>query len=323
MNATDAPSTSQRTITSLRAFPQSWYLVAPSKSLRRGRVLPLEFLGQPLVLFRTSAGAVHALDAHCAHMGAHLGKGNVINDCLRCPLHHWTYDGGGKCAAMPGFAGQRTWPVEERFGNICLFNGPRPLFPFPSFEFAPENELRTRIGRPVHLRCAWVALAANAFDMQHLSVVHGRELVDAPKVEQPDPHRLRLLYTSRVTGRGLADRITKWLSGDRIHVRITCWAGTILIVESQVGRAKTTMFLALTPNGPIVTASPVFGTRRSRIPGLDWLKLRIISWLFSHFMYKDVSIVEDMRFKVVMADQPPGSPLRCFLDFLDELAVEA
>jgi len=351
MNATDAPSTSQRTITSLRAFPQSWYLVAPSKSLRKGGVLSLEFLGQPLVLFRTSAGVVHAMDAHCAHMGAHLGKGKVINDCLRCPLHHWTYDGNGRCAT--GFAGpgnrngdfggcqtgpspqpspgvpgegvrgaQRTWPVEERFGNIFLFNGVRPLFEFPSFEFAPENELRTRIGRPVHLRCAWVALAANAFDMQHLSVVHGRELVDAAKVEHPDPHRLRLLYTSRVTGRGLADRITKWLSGDRIHVRITCWAGTILIVESQVGRAKTTMFLALTPSGPIVTASPVFGTRRSRIPGLDRLKLRIISWLFSHFMYKDVSIVEDMRFKVVMADQAPGSPLRSFLDFLDGLAVE-
>lgn len=322
MNATDAPSTSQRTITSLRAFPQSWYLVAPSKSLRRGGILSLEFLGQPLVLFRTSSGAVHALDAHCSHMGAHLGKGKVVDDCLRCPLHHWTYDGSGKCDAMHSFAGQRTWPVEERFGNIFLFNGSHPLFPFPSFEFAPENELRTRIGRPVHLRCAWVALAANAFDMQHLSVVHGRELVDAPKVEQPDAHRLRLLYTSRVTGRGLADRITKWLSGDRIHVRITCWAGTILIVESEVGRAKTTMFLALTPSGPIVTASPVFGTRKSRVPGLDRLKLRIISWLFSHFMYKDVSIVEDMRFKVVMADQAPGSPLRCFLDFLDGLAVE-
>lgn len=114
----------------------------------------------------------------------------------------------------------------------------------------------------------------------------------------------------------------KWLSGDRIHVRITCWAGMILIVESQVGRAKTTMFLALTPNGPIVTASPIFGTWKSRVPGLDRLKLRIISWLFSHVMYKDVSIVEDMRFKVVMADQAPGSPLRCFLDFLDGLAVE-
>jgi len=321
MNATETIPATQRTITSLRAYPQSWYLVARSKHLRPAGILSLDFLGHSIVLFRTRTNSIHALDAHCAHMGAHLGKGQVIEDCLRCPLHHWTYDTTGQCAAMPNSKGQRTWPVEERFGNIFIFNGPRPLFPLPSFESTGDT-LRTKIGRPVTIRCPWVAVVANAFDMQHLNVVHGRALIEEPIVEQPDSHRLRLRYRSRVTGKSLADMLTKWLSKNEINVTITCWGGTILTVESQVGRAKTTMFLGIMPGDNSVTATPIFGTQKSRFPGWDWLKVRITAWLFSHFMQKDVSIVEDMRFKVVMNDLPVGSPLRLFLDFLDHLPAE-
>ena len=39
-----------------------------------------------------SDGALHVLDAHCRHLGAHLWYGRVQDDCVVCPFHgwHWT-----------------------------------------------------------------------------------------------------------------------------------------------------------------------------------------------------------------------------------------
>src|SRR5204862_6064368 len=198
----------------------------------------------------------------------------------------WMYGGDGKCQALGESARARTWPVQERFGNMFVFNGRHALFTLASVESTCDGEVRTRIREPVQLRCAWVAVVSNAFDMQHLSVVHGRALIETPVAEPLDPYRLRLCYRSSVTGRGLADRITKWLSGNEIRVTITCWGGTILTVESQVGRARTTMFMGIMPRGEEVIATPIFGIRKSKLPGWDRLKVRITAWLFSHFMRK-------------------------------------
>lgn len=311
-----------RDITSLRAYPRSWYLLDRSSKVRAGQVRSYEFLGHAIVLFRTQTGELHALAAHCAHMGAHLDKGTVVDDCLRCPLHHWTFEGSGSCRSTPHAPGQRSWPIEERYGNIFIFNGARPLFPLPAFRHSANDQLRMRTGKPVDIRCAWVAVAANAFDMQHLSVVHDRALIEPPAVDLLDPFTLRLRYRSHVTGRGLANQFTQWLSGNRIEVEITCSGGTLFTVESRVGRVRTALLLGLMPKDNAVRAAPIFGVRRSKIPGLDRLKGLITTWLFSQFMYKDVAILEDMRFRVMLCDLPASQPLRQFLDFIDRLPAE-
>ena len=58
-------------------FPESWYAVMESDALRRGKALPVDALGKPLVLFRTASGAVTAMDRYCPHMGASLACGRV------------------------------------------------------------------------------------------------------------------------------------------------------------------------------------------------------------------------------------------------------
>ena len=118
---------------------QSWYLVCRSSDVRRSTVLTREFLGRPIVIFRGQSGAVHALAAHCAHMGAHLGRGTVVGDHLRCPLHHWQYDGQGVCRYAPGMPAapqnvrQLAYSVAERYGGVFLFNCLAQLFPSPVF----------------------------------------------------------------------------------------------------------------------------------------------------------------------------------------------
>src|SRR6187401_3171470 len=79
----------------LQMVPRSWYLVCRSHEVPRGKVIAKDFLVQPVVLFRTMTGKVNALAAQCAHMGANLAGGDVRGECLRCPLHHRSFDGNG------------------------------------------------------------------------------------------------------------------------------------------------------------------------------------------------------------------------------------
>ena len=63
------------------AFPVSWYLFAPSHTLRRGPV-SRDIFGRRLVAFRTAAGRLAVLDLRCSHFGADLGGGCVIGESL-------------------------------------------------------------------------------------------------------------------------------------------------------------------------------------------------------------------------------------------------
>ena len=86
----------------LPAYPIGWFAVALSEDLAPGQVLSRQYFGEDLVIFRDTAGVVTALDAYCAHLGAHLGRGGTVGDgCIRCPFHGWEYDRKGICVSMP------------------------------------------------------------------------------------------------------------------------------------------------------------------------------------------------------------------------------
>ena len=56
-------------------YADGWFQVAYSDELDTSDVLPLKYFGRDLVLFRNESGQACVLDAHCAHLGAHLGHG--------------------------------------------------------------------------------------------------------------------------------------------------------------------------------------------------------------------------------------------------------
>ena len=87
---TPAPQPQNKTMTSRYPFPASpngWFSVAAGADLAPGDVLPLAYLGQDLVLFRGEDGVPRVFDAHCPHLGAHLGVGGrVCGDGIACPV---------------------------------------------------------------------------------------------------------------------------------------------------------------------------------------------------------------------------------------------
>src|SRR5262245_2922867 len=97
----------------LTRYPRGWFLIGYSRELPDHGVLAARFFGVDLVLFRGDDGAARMLDAHCPHLGAHLGHGGrVVGNCVRCPYHGWEFDGeSGSCTHVP-FA--RRIPVAAR-----------------------------------------------------------------------------------------------------------------------------------------------------------------------------------------------------------------
>jgi phenylpropionate dioxygenase-like ring-hydroxylating dioxygenase large terminal subunit len=317
---------SQETRFTVPSFPQSWYLVCRAADVPPGRVLSRELFGKPIVIFRgqdRNKAAIYALSAHCAHMGTHLGKGIVVEDRLRCPLHHWEYNGKGTCCHIPGVdtipkqACQVAYPVVEHYGGVFIFNGPIPLFPPPSFSTVSKNELRLGHGQPVHLRCPWFALAANGFDMQHLQTVHARALREPPSIKTQDQYRLQLCYVSRVTGDAISDRIMRWLSRDRIKVTITCWGGSVITVESDLDRTRSMLLLSLLPVESGTEVIPIFGVRRTGITAMDNFRVAVARWLFSKFLQRDMAILEGMNFFPNLTAE--DKMIRVYLEFLSNL----
>ena len=76
--------------------PTGWFMVGWSEEYQPGTVRPLKYFGRDLVAWRGDGGEMHVLDAHCPHLGAHLGHGGKVNgDCIECPYHGWGYGPDG------------------------------------------------------------------------------------------------------------------------------------------------------------------------------------------------------------------------------------
>ncbi len=308
------------------SLPQAWYLVCRSDELPRGAVRSLDLGNRSIVVYRgEDSGKIVALDAHCQHMGTHLGRGAVIGDTLRCPLHYWRYGTDGRCEHIPGIAAipdrvrQNTWPVIEKFGVVFVFNGPEPLFPAPSYDTSPDDGLLMQPGPSIELDCPWYAVASNGYDVLHFKTVHERDFRKAPILIRQSPYRVCLKYISKVIGKSIADHTMKWISRDHIDITITCHGGTVITVESDLGRTRSALMLCLQPlENQRVRVTPVFGVYRSSFGLLDRMRVGAARWLFSAFLRRDVEIMDKMKFNPDFP-QSVDPVLYEFLEFLRQL----
>jgi 3-ketosteroid 9alpha-monooxygenase subunit A len=110
------------------ASPNGWFSIGVCEDLAVGDVQAVRYLGRDLALFRGGDGTARVFDAHCPHLGAHLGVGGrVCGDGIACPFHGWRFDGDGALVEVPGLdrpprARAKAWQVCERNGRIFVWH---------------------------------------------------------------------------------------------------------------------------------------------------------------------------------------------------------
>ena len=142
-------------------FPNGWFSIIASRDVARGQCRSVSMLGEHFAVFRGEDGKAYVLDAYCPHMGANIGVGGrVIENCLQCPFHGWTFRGeDGKCVdipyakKIPDIAKTKQWPTFEGNGQIMIWYHAEGIEPTWTPEVVPEitNGEWTYKGKTTHI----------------------------------------------------------------------------------------------------------------------------------------------------------------------------
>jgi 3-ketosteroid 9alpha-monooxygenase subunit A len=228
-----------------------WWQIGWSHEFAVGEVRPLRYFDEDLVAWRGEGGELHVLEAHCQHLGAHIGHGGkVVGDCVQCPFHGWQWGADGYNAAIPGQEKPnrsktlKAYPIKEQYGLVFMWHHPLGEPPswemldifhtYPQFELDPEayyppfpvftakNERE-----PVHPQI----VLENSADSAHFEFVHRATVT--PQVlhwsfdehlwyfiagwpDHGDPEKMRLKIHSKLFGLGGAITAFEGASNHRV-----------------------------------------------------------------------------------------------------------
>jgi len=192
--ARDSTSPSARGINA--ALRSCRHPVAYSDDVGAGPV-SADLLGEPLVLWRDTAGVAHAFSDLCVHRGTALSLGAVEGDELVCPYHGWRYGTSGACTAIPQLedptrvpkkAKAQSFACEERYGIVWVALE-EPRWPLPE---VPELDgWKTVSCGPYSWKCDSSRQVENFTDFGHFPFVHPGLLGDPNRPVVP-PHEVRI-----------------------------------------------------------------------------------------------------------------------------------
>ena len=166
------------------ANPTGWYRVAFADDLRPSELTTLSYFGRDLIGFRTDDG-VHVMEAHCPHLGAHIGVGGRIEEaCVVCPFHGWRFDTAGRNVEIPyrneinRKARLRTFEARDWCGLVMVWfdeNDAKPAWQLPD---VPELHDETMLWHAPaqarwRIRTHPQEILENAVDIAHFQFVHG------------------------------------------------------------------------------------------------------------------------------------------------------
>lgn len=209
-------------------------------------------MDEPIALYRTNSGAVHALEDRCVHRQAPLSLGRIDGERLCCRYHGFEYDGTGACVRIPTQprvppgAGVRSYPVREHQGFVFVWMGDPALAdtvaPY-DFPFAADPGWRVRYAK-LHGEFDHRLLIDNLMDLTHLPYAHATTIGAIGVAEQATAK------TERDGDRVRISRYMEDIAPAPAHVAVTGYNGNVdrwQVIEFappgfvwlQVGSART------------------------------------------------------------------------------------
>lgn len=292
-------------------FPDSWYAVCWANEVKPAVSTPARVIGRDFVVFREADGSVRMLDAHCPHLGAHLGHGGtVVGGEVVCPFHGWRFAGDGSCTAAPGArklpVGRplRSWATREVHDRIWVWyssDDSAPTWDLPDTLIDPDQEWPTaeRLVRtfPSHPQ----DVIENAVDAAHFQYIHGMSEVwdsETSYTEHGLTTRLRVSTPTErfgIPGQKLSGTVTVSAYGmglQTIH-SIMRHERTGLDIHSLVTESVTPR-----ERGEVTLLLGVH--MRLSVPGVTWLAKRSFLKAVAFDVDADIQIWANRRY----LDQP-------------------
>lgn len=285
------------------SYPKSWYPLCRSAQLKVGTVRACHAFGKKYAVFRNQRGEIGILESRCCHIGADLSNGFVENDCLVCPLHHWSFDIHGVCTNIPCTdkipvnAGQHALCCQEHYGVVYAYLGTKPEFVLPIF---PDiNSAVCSNVRIIEINSCYEMAAANSFDEQHLATVHDRTVIGKQRVGSDSPFHFYVEYEARVGSKTLYDKFLHTVGVHEVHMRLDCWGGNLLLFTHKG-----------TGNNMIISLVPVSGTEslayiatvvsgdRGGLLVFKKLQATLLNYFTMLFVKQDVKALQGMDFKL-------------------------
>ena len=170
-----------------------WYAAAWSETLKPGELVARTLLDEPLVFYRTPAGAPVAMDDMCPHRLAPLRLGKLLPDGrIQCGYHGLEFDAGGECVKNPHGNGRipkgcrvKTYPLAEKHSLVWIWMGDAapdasliPEFAYLDADSGYDVGRRDLITMDVNYR----AIVDNLMDLSHASFLHDGTLGNADTI---------------------------------------------------------------------------------------------------------------------------------------------
>jgi len=169
-----------------------WYVAATSRELGRALVAR-KILGEPLVFYRTEAGAPVAMEDRCPHRRAPLSMGKLAGDAVQCPYHGMEFAPDGKCVRVPGQVSipprlkARTYPLVERHGWAWVWMGEAakadPAL-IHDYHWNDEPGWKPVMGY-IHVEAEYRLVVDNLMDLTHETFVHPTSIGQTAVAETP------------------------------------------------------------------------------------------------------------------------------------------
>lgn len=170
-------------------YPRNCWWVAARQDEVGNEPLGRWLLDSPVVLYRTEAGNVVALENRCLHRWAPISSGFRRGDNIVCGYHGAVFGPDGRCVryptqpSVPSAARVKSYPVIERTPFVWIWMGdteqmtkvPEP----PAFEWVNDPKWVVAQGY-VEMAANYFLLHENVLDLTHFNYLHMKSL------EMPD-----------------------------------------------------------------------------------------------------------------------------------------
>jgi phenylpropionate dioxygenase-like ring-hydroxylating dioxygenase large terminal subunit len=159
----------------------TWYVAANAYELDEGLV-GRKICDENIVMFRTSTGAIAALEDRCPHRFVPLSMGKRVGDTVQCGYHGLRFDAAGKCIEAPNDDdSQRTracvksYAAVERYAVIWLWMGDAKLADpntIPDFSFFSNKEKFGSCQGYSYIKANYQLIVDNLLDLSHAHYLH-------------------------------------------------------------------------------------------------------------------------------------------------------